>query len=393
MTPQRIVRSGRLAALALLATACSGLERQQDVAARVDRIEAERLRAHVLALEAIGPRPVSDVEATRATVALLARELAALGYDVREESVGLQLQDELVARVRPADEPQAEPIERLFPGDLAQGGAPAMAALSQRLAAEGWTVDGYALRRMAEPRQVSVPNLIATQRGLAEPGEAVELCAHYDTVVFSPGADDNSSGVAALLEVARVLAGAPTRRTLRFCFFGAEEVGLAGSAAHVEALRADEQTRVVAALHLDSVGFRATEPGSQGAPEDVPWFLSVPDRGDFVLVAGNWSSGWVGNEFEAAIEAYAPELACYSLNRLAAWLKDAGRGDTANYWRAGLPSIVLSDTGNFRNATYHRPDDTADTLDYVFLEAVTRATAATALHLAEPYPEATGAGR
>jgi Zn-dependent M28 family amino/carboxypeptidase len=111
-------------------------------------------------------------------------------------------------------------------------------------------------------------------------------------VVFSPGADDNSSGVAALLEVARVLAGAPTRRTLRFCFFGAEEVGLQGSAAHLEALRADE-TRVIAALHLDSVGFRATAPGSQGAPDDIPWFLSVPDRGDFVLVAGNWSSGWV----------------------------------------------------------------------------------------------------
>ena len=376
-----------LAALAVLATACSGLTRREDVAARVDRIEAGRLREHVLALEAIGPRPVSDAKATRAAVELLARELRALGYQVHEERFELHLEDELVARVRPAAEPEAEPTEISFPGDLAQGGAHAIRAQSERLAAAGWKVDGFALRRMAEARDVAVPNLIATQRGLSKPMEAVELCAHYDTVVFSPGADDNSSGVAALLEVARVVAGAPTRRTIRFCFFGGEEVGLRGSAAHLEALGADAQTRVTAALHLDSVGFRSSEPGSQGSPEDVPWFLSVPERGDFLVVAGNWSSGWVGNHVEAAIEAYAPELAYYSLNRIGSWLEDASRGDTANYWRAGLPSIALNDTGEYRNATYHTPDDRADTVDYAFLESVARATAATALHLAELHPE------
>ena len=80
---------------------------------------------------------------------------------------------------------------------------------------------------------------------------------------------------------------------------------------------------------------------------------------------------------------YAPELPYYSANHIGSFFRDAERGDHANYWRAGLAAIMVTDTGEFRSSAYHSPSDTPEKIDYAFLESVTRATAAASLHWAE----------
>lgn len=364
-------------------SACSGVSVRPEIAERVVRIDRSLLQEHVRALDAIGPRPVSDSAATRATVDYIARRLGESGYEIHEELFEYRCTSALVAVVRPMDEPGAEPIEIELAPDLRSGGSNAMQSKAAQLAAEGWKVESFRMQALDQPRVHVVPNVIATLRGTREPAQVLELGAHYDTVAYSPGADDNSSGVAALLEVARIAAGSRPRKTLRFCFFGAEEVGLKGSQAHVESLRGSQETRLAGLINLDGVGFTSRGPGSQREPDGVPWYLSLPDEGDFVVVVGKWSSGWLGNLFEGAIDAYAPELPYYSANRIGTYFPDAHRSDHAHYWRAGLPAIFVTDTAEFRSSNYHSPSDLPATLDHAFLEAVTRATAAAALHWAE----------
>ena len=100
-----------------------------------------------------------------------------------------------------------------------------------------------------------------------------------------------------------------------------------------------------------------------------------------VAVIGTFSSGWLGNVFEAACDAYVPELPYYSANRIGGWFSDARRSDHAPYWDAGIPAVFLTDTGEFRSDDYHRPSDSPETVDALFLERVARATTATVLEL------------
>jgi len=369
------------ALLSSAVSACSSVAYDEDIAARVARIDAAGLREHVARLEAIGPRPVSDDAATRATVDALANELRALGYELFEEVFELELTSRLVARVRPLDQPDAE-LSEIDLGPSLGFGKHVMRSASRRLASDGWQVESFTFQSSDDARTLQVPNLIATKRGTVEPERVLELGAHYDTVPHSPGAVDNASGVAALLEIARVVADVPTGRSVRFCFFGAEEVGKRGSAAHIAVVRADSATAVAGLINLDSVGYADDTPGSQAEPDDVPWFLSLPDRANFVAVVGNWSSGWLGNLVEDAIDVYAPELPYYSANRIGARFADAQRSDHANYWAAELDATWLTDMGEFRNDAYHSPRDTSAIIDFEFLTSIARATAAATLHWA-----------
>ena len=365
------------------AAACAAPAPRPEITGRVERVDVGRLRAHVLALDAIGPRPVGDAEATRATLDYLGACLREMGYEVREERFELVRSMRLVAVVRPLGDLDAAPSEREVSPDLLSAGNESRRAVTARLADEGWKVEGYRGVPLEEPVVVSAANLFATRCGADEPASVVELGAHYDTVPGSPGANDNSSGVAALLEVARVVADTPTRRTVRFCFFGAEEARKVGSERHVEGLTQEPGVELYAMINLDSVAYTRRGPGSQAEPAGVPWYLSLPDDGDFVIVVGESSSAWLGNLYEDAIDAYAPELPYYSANRIGARFPDAHRGDHAWYWYAGLAAIAVSDTGELRAPTYHTPEDTPDTLDFDFLTAVTRATVGALLEAAE----------
>ncbi|MCA8976996.1 MAG: M28 family peptidase, partial [Planctomycetes bacterium] len=114
-----------------------------------------------------------------------------------------------------------------------------------------------------------------------------------------------------------------------------------------------------------------------------PFVYWPPDVGDFVLVAGNWDSGWLGNLYEGCTATYVPDLPLYSLNRIAGWFSDSSRSDHWNYWQAGVPAVWLTDTGEYRNPGYHTSDDRPEVIDPVFLRRCTQAVLATMLEWAE----------
>ena len=221
-------------------------------------------------------------------------------------------------------------------------------------------------------------NLVAEKpvHDAAEP--VLELGAHYDSVPDSPGADDNASGVAALLEIARVTSTAHLGKRLRFCFFALEESGGHGSKHHVSKILSDHEP-VAAAIILEMVGYTSTEPGSQDSPLRIPLLFSPPRTGNFIAVVSNLSSGTLGNRIESATERYTPTLPYFSANRTGGLFRDAMRSDHKFYWQQGIRAVMLTDTANFRNPHYHEATDTAESLDYAFLKRVSQAVAATAL--------------
>lgn len=303
--------------LTVFAPGCASVpaETRAAIPALITAITPESCEAELAALQALGGRSSLNAEQTEATLLFLEARMAALGYETYREAAG-----------------------------------------------------DFGL--------VTQTNLFAEIRGSVEPEVICEIGAHFDTVGRSPGADDNGSGVTGVLQVAAALRGFQPERTIRFCFFAAEEVGLRGSAAHV-ALMMERGDEVDGLLNLEMIGYYSEEPDSQGAPIRIPIIASLPYTADFILVAGNFGSGGLGNIYERCIDRYVPELKYYSANRLAGFFADAARSDHSSYWEAGLRGIMISDTSEFRNHNYHRPSDTIDTINFVFLSRVTRAAAAT----------------
>jgi hypothetical protein len=374
MTARRIL----LFPLLFLASACA-LNVEPGIEARVALVDGDRIDAHLQALHHIGPRPKDEAEPTQATLAYLTQTLESFGYAVTSETFPTLRGGIMMAKVVPLDDPGAEPVQVPMAPGLGSAGQIAIQGASDRFREQGLRALSYSIGGSPDPTPVMVVNLYAERRGARSPDRIVELGAHYDTVPYSPGADDNGSGVATLLETARIVAGAEPAKTIRFCFYGAEENGLLGSDHHVDQISADTARTVEGLLNLDGVGLARHEPGSQQFPDDIPWFLDPPDTGDFITVVGNWSSGWIGNLFEACADTYVPELPYYSANRIGAWMEDSERSDHANYWEAGYDAVFLSDTTEFRAGYYHLPSDTPDTLDLEFLTRVTQATLATML--------------
>jgi Zn-dependent M28 family amino/carboxypeptidase len=223
--------------------------------------------------------------------------------------------------------------------------------------------------------------------------------AHYDAVPGSPGADDNGSGTAGLLEVARVLRGAPTRRTVRFVLFTLEEAGLVGSTQHVarwseardEAPEGDRE-RVAMMLSLEMIGYFKDEPGSQRNPfaalSGMVKGFSVPDRGDFIGLGTTLQHRSAVRTLAREMGKAEPGLPTLVFDHLPVAPPDLLRSDHAPYLARGLPGIIVTDTANFRNPHYHQPTDKVETLDLDRLARVTRAVAAAVWRVAGPEGEA-----
>lgn len=210
-------------------------------------------------------------------------------------------------------------------------------------------------------------NVVATPAGASGPLPAV--CAHCDSVPCTPGADDNASALAVMLEVARLAAAAAAPLTV--ISFNAEEDNLAGSRDFVASRRAGKRMELSVAHVLEMVGFTATE---QRLPPVPRWLLSsVPTTGDFIgVVANQRSIPYLRQVLEAARKhPHAPPMvglkAYLGAERL---LPDLGRSDHAPFWQAGIPSLMWTDTAEYRNPNYHGPTDTPDTLDYAFMVRV-----------------------
>ncbi len=235
-----------------------------------------------------------------------------------------------------------------------------------------------------------VANLILERAGTRAPGEIVVLGAHYDTVSCSPGADDNASAVAVLLEVARLLRGRPARRTVRFVAFTCEEpphfhTPAMGSDVYARRCHANGEA-LRAVLCLEMVGYYTTQPGSQHMPPEVWRGLrwTFPRRGDFLAAVGNlrsWRLAWAfrrGFKRSVRFPLYAmvlPELV-FSI-RLS---------DNSSFWDYGYPALMLTDTSFLRNPHYHRATDTPATLDYARMARVTAGVAGAVAHLARAAP-------
>jgi Zn-dependent M28 family amino/carboxypeptidase len=217
------------------------------------------------------------------------------------------------------------------------------------------------------------------------PGERegwYELAAHWDTVPNSPGADDNASGVAGVLEAMRVLAG--FRRSgygIRCCFFGGEETGFLGSDAHVRRSSGTEGTIV-----LEMIGYRSTAPDSQHAPAELRGFLDLPSAGTFIGLVTDANSVGLLAAVERAVSRYTPELETVALQVPPPLVDVVSRSDHVPYWYHQRRALMVTDTADYRNPHYHLPSDTLATLDLAFAAQVTRAVTAAVATLAGAVP-------
>jgi hypothetical protein len=213
-------------------------------------------------------------------------------------------------------------------------------------------------------------NLFAEVRGYAAPNEIVIVGAHYDTVRGTPGADDNASGCAAVLELARRFAGAEPGRTIRFVFFANEEppffwTDQMGSLVHAREAR-ERGEHVAAMLSLETLGWYSEREGSQRYPPLVGGAL--PSSGDFVAFVGHESAaGLVARCVETFRGSGA--LPCEGA-AMPSLVPRIGSSDHWSFWKQGWPALMVTDTAPYRNPNYHRPTDTPDTLDYERLARV-----------------------
>lgn len=240
------------------------------------------------------------------------------------------------------------------------------------------------------------PNLWVDLIGTTRPEEVLIIGAHYDVVPGTPGADDNGSGVVAVLELARVLRDFPTERTIRLQFYTAEEVGLIGAEryAYKIAFPAMEQgrERFIGMVSLDMIGYFSDEPGSQRYPSQIPDFLRPRDKADFIAAVAIAPHASFHVPFMQAIAEAEPELPQFSTGILPEAIPDMRRSDHAPFWDINIPAIQLTDTSNFRYRHYHQPTDTIDKLDFDRLTRVVRGVAHAAWTLAGPVDRADDAG-
>ena len=244
--------------------------------------------------------------------------------------------------------------------------------------------NGYTVNYQAyEIKNTPVKNVEVELLGTKNPNEIIIIGAHYDTVIGSPGADDNASGVAVMLEVARGCAGWADqfRRPIDFIAFGAEEEGCIGSCRHATRLQA-AGTKVAIMISLECVGYTDDRVGSQRIPPGFP--IAIPDRGTFLGVIGNEAAKTSVAVMEESVRCAAPARQAIGLivDNNGRQLPATRLSDHAPFWDRGYPAMMLTDTAFLRNPHYHRPHDLPDTLDFQFMTDVARSVTAFTLSLA-----------
>ena len=235
---------------------------------------------------------------------------------------------------------------------------------------------GYDVSRQEfETAGVKVRNLEVAMGGdAADASRLVVVGAHYDSVRGAVGANDNGSGAAAVLELARLLRGfRPANGVeLQLVLYVNEEEPYArtehmGSVVHAGSL-AEAGAEVAAMLSLETIGCYNEEPGSQRYP--FPLSLVYPGTGDFVAFVGNLRSRGLVRRAVASFRARAAFPS--EGGALPDFIDDAGRSDHWSYWRHGWPALMVTDTAPFRYPHYHTLRDTPDKLDYDRLARVVK---------------------
>ena len=250
-------------------------------------------------------------------------------------------------------------------------------------------VGGRAKQQASDEKQevevLTTRNLYVDVKGSEKPEEVLLIGAHFDVFEGAGGADDNGTGTAALLELARVMKGSTPKRTIRLVFFTLEEVGLIGSRRHhamwvkenqrrKEAGEAEE--RIVGMMSLEMLGYYTDEENSQKSP--IPPIKDVfepPTKGNFIAITGVAA----GKEFSGALATFMGEVEGAVPVMRADFFPvpppDTLRSDHAPFLLAGIPAVMITDTANFRNPHYHKPSDVVETIDEDRFFKVTQALA------------------
>jgi hypothetical protein len=289
---------------------------------------AARLKSHVVAI-ATRPHNVRHYEALEAAAAYIEQSLQALGYRVVTQTY--EVHDKVVRNLEVTVEPTAS--------------------------------------------NLNTPSII--------------VGAHYDSAGNAPGANDNGSGVAATLELARLLANAKPKRRLRFVLFVNEEPPYFQTAdmgsERYAGLLDERREHVAAMLSLETLGYYSSQPDSQNYPR--PFAAFFPNRADFIAFVGMPGSR---NLVRQAIGAFRRQAALPSIGGVApAAITGVDWSDHGPFAQRGHPAIMITDTALFRYPHYHRPTDTPDKLDYERLARVTLGLEVVIRELAEAEAEQT----
>jgi hypothetical protein len=269
-----------------------------------------------------------------------------------------------------------------FVADLRMPGSPHWQAV-QDLCADRLTELGYEVALQDYGTGI---NVVGRRLGASEPEQVVLIGAHYDHIDACHGADDNASGLAATLEIARQLARVEFDRTITIACWDEEELGLVGSEAYVTAAVAAGD-KIAINFNFDMIGFKSDADDSQSVPAGFE--VAFPDQnaelvaknfhGDFIAIVSSSLAHDHAVAYAAAADRIALPKALLELpagTENTAVFDDLRRSDHASFWTAGYPAVFLTDTGEFRNDHYHcfgGPDEVED-LDLEFAVAVTRAT-------------------
>ncbi len=230
-------------------------------------------------------------------------------------------------------------------------------------------------------------NIVATLEGTHDKREQILLGAHYDAAWGSPGADDNASGVAVLIETLNILSKQKLGRTVQCVAFTLEEPQpqtihfLIGSETFAQQAK-KSGIQYQAVLILESVGYTDDGEGSQ----IIPLFVRIPvsKKGNFLGVIANSRSKTIMDAFHNISRDYVPELITvpYKVPLSGRFIPETRFSDHASFWNAGYPALMLTDTAMFRNPHYHTQHDRFDTLDFTFITNVTKAVLSVILKLA-----------
>jgi len=208
-------------------------------------------------------------------------------------------------------------------------------------------------------------NIIVNIYGRQKRDEIIIVGAHYDTVWLSPGADDNASGVAALLEIARDLKEKKFSKTIRLVAFTNEEwpfYGRKNMGSLVNAkYSSDRNEQITGMLSLEMLGYYSSEPYSQVYPKPLSYFY--PHQANFIAFVSNFSSRELLHDVikEFRVSSQFPSEGLIAPQFL---VPDIRRSDNSSFWSYGFPAVMVTDTSNYRNKNYHTLGDLPRTLDY-----------------------------
>ena len=233
---------------------------------------------------------------------------------------------------------------------------------------EQWgTVETHEFQVRGKTHQNLILNLPGSNDGKQKP--LILIGAHYDAVPGSLGADDNATGVAALLELARAFAAQPARYPVRLVGFDLEEYGLLGSSEYAAQLR-QQQLPLRLMISLEMLGYCNSTPGSQRYPAGLERFY--PNRGDFMALVGNLPTIPDLIRLSRSIRKVGVPSEWLPTFNKGLIVPQTRRSDHAPFWDRGYPAMMVTDTAFLRNPHYHKASDRIETLDLDFLTGVCR---------------------